>query len=132
MENLRYHEEEMSGDMTFSKKLSKLGTFYVNDAFGTAHRAHASTTIITQFFKEEKCFGSLLEKEVLAIEKVMDKGESPILAILGGATRRLNPSDQIGVWSVTEISGNMTEAMIPTLNNTTAMKPRDVTFNNEA
>ena len=85
MENLRYHEEEMSGDITFSKNLSKLGTFYVNDAFGTAHRAHASTSIIAQFFKDKKCFGSLLEKEVLAIEKVMDKGESPILAILGGA-----------------------------------------------
>ena len=66
MENLRYHEEEMSGDITFSKNLSKLGTFYVNDAFGTAHRAHASTSIIAQFFKEKKCFGSLLEKEVLA------------------------------------------------------------------
>ncbi|MFQ3341711.1 MAG: phosphoglycerate kinase [Flavobacteriaceae bacterium] len=85
MENLRYHDEEIAGDLAFSEQLSRLGSIYVNDAFGTAHRAHSSTTIIAQFFKEHKCFGSLLEKEVLAIEKVMDKGENPILAILGGA-----------------------------------------------
>ena len=84
MENLRYHPEETSGDRTFSEQLSKLGTVYVNDAFGTAHRAHASTTIMAQFF-QEKCFGKLLEQEVLAIEKVMKNGEAPILAILGGA-----------------------------------------------
>ena len=85
MENLRFHDEETSGDVVFSEQLSRLGTLYVNDAFGTAHRAHASTTIIARFFEENKCFGSLLEKEVLAIEKVMEKGEKPILAILGGA-----------------------------------------------
>ena len=85
LENLRFHKEEKAGDDEFAKELSKLGDIYVNDAFGTAHRAHSSTTIIAQFFKEKKCFGSLLENEVLAIEKVMDKGESPILAILGGA-----------------------------------------------
>jgi len=84
MENLRFHEEETKGDLTFAEQLSNLGTVYVNDAFGTAHRAHASTTIMAQFF-EKKCFGKLLEKEVLAIEKVMSNGESPILAILGGA-----------------------------------------------
>ncbi|MDA8877311.1 phosphoglycerate kinase [Flavobacteriaceae bacterium] len=84
MENLRFHEEETKGDLTFAEQLSNLGTVYVNDAFGTAHRAHASTTIMAQFF-EKKCFGKLLEKEVLAIEKVMSNGEAPILAILGGA-----------------------------------------------
>ena len=85
MENLRYHNEETSGDLAFSKELSKLGTIYVNDAFGTAHRAHSSTTIIAQFFNHNKCFGRLLEKEVLSIERVMKSGESPILAIIGGA-----------------------------------------------
>ena len=85
MENLRFYKEEIQGDISFSKQLSRLGSIYVNDAFGTAHRAHASTTIIAQFFKNRKCFGLLLEKEVLAIEKVMKKGEKPVLAILGGA-----------------------------------------------
>ena len=85
MENLRFNQEETKGDLLFSKGLSKLGTIYVNDAFGTAHRAHASTTIIANFFQNNKCFGSLLEKEVIAIEKVMNDGISPILAILGGA-----------------------------------------------
>jgi phosphoglycerate kinase len=85
MENLRYHNKETSGDLAFSKELSKLGTIYVNDAFGTAHRAHSSTTIIAQFFNHNKCFGRLLEKEVLSIEKVMKSGEPPVLAIIGGA-----------------------------------------------
>ena len=85
MENLRYHQEEIAGEISFSEKLSKLGTIYINDAFGTAHRAHASTTIIAQFFQEKKCFGRLLEKEVVAIEKIMKSGSSPVLAILGGA-----------------------------------------------
>ena len=85
MENLRYHKEETSGDLAFSKELSKLGTIYVNDAFGTAHRAHSSTTIIAQFFNHNKCFGRLLEKEVLSIERVMKSGEPPVLAIIGGA-----------------------------------------------
>ena len=85
MENLRYHNEETSGDLAFSKELSKLGTIYVNDAFGTAHRAHSSTTIIAQFFNQNKCFGRLLEKEVLSIERVMKSGEPPTLAIIGGA-----------------------------------------------
>jgi phosphoglycerate kinase len=85
MENLRFYKEETAGDILFSEKLARLGTFYVNDAFGTAHRAHASTTIIANLFKDNKCFGILLEKEVIAIEKVMEKGEKPILAILGGA-----------------------------------------------
>ena len=85
MENLRYHEEETAGDENFSKQLAQLGTVYVNDAFGTAHRAHASTTIIAKYFNEKKCFGELLAKEVEAIDKVMKNGEAPILAILGGA-----------------------------------------------
>jgi phosphoglycerate kinase len=85
MENLRFHEEETQGDLVYAEQLSKLGSIYVNDAFGTAHRAHASTTIMAQFFGENKCFGNLLEKEVVAIERVMKNGEKPILAILGGA-----------------------------------------------
>jgi phosphoglycerate kinase len=85
MENLRFYKEETAGDLDFAEGLSKLGDCYVNDAFGTAHRAHASTTIIAQFFKEDKFFGRLLEKEVKAIEKVMKSGENPVLAILGGA-----------------------------------------------
>jgi len=84
LENLRFHKEETEGDLAFAKKLSSLADCYVNDAFGTAHRAHASTTIIAQFF-ENKFFGCLLEKEVKSIEKVMKSGEKPILAILGGA-----------------------------------------------
>ena len=70
LENLRFHKEETDGDAGFAKKLSSIADCYVNDAFGTAHRAHASTTIIAQFF-ENKFFGSLLEKEVKSIEKVM-------------------------------------------------------------
>ena len=85
MENLRYYPEETAGDFAFALGLSKLGDFYVNDAFGTAHRAHASTTIMAQFFDEDKYFGKLLEKEVNAVQKVMETGEKPVLAILGGA-----------------------------------------------
>lgn len=85
LENLRFHNEEEKGDINFAEKLSKLGDFYVNDAFGTAHRAHASTTTIAQFFPNSKCFGSLLFKEIEAIEKIFRTGEKPVLAILGGA-----------------------------------------------
>ncbi len=85
LENLRYHSEEESGDDAFAEKLSKLGDVYVNDAFGTAHRAHASTTVVAKFFTGAKCFGYLLAKEIEAIEKVMATGEKPVLAILGGA-----------------------------------------------
>lgn len=85
LENLRFHEEETTGDLAFAKQLAKLGDIYVNDAFGTAHRAHASTTIVAQFFPGKKCFGYLLAKEIKAIEKVMRTGEKPVLAILGGA-----------------------------------------------
>jgi len=85
LENLRFHSEETSGDIGFAEQISKLGDIYVNDAFGTAHRAHASTTVVAQFFNENKCFGALLAKEIDAIEKVMQTGEKPVLAILGGA-----------------------------------------------
>ena len=85
LENLRYHAEETNGSLGFAEALSNLGDFYINDAFGTAHRAHASTTIIAQFFSENKCFGSLLAQEIESIDKVMQTGEKPVLAILGGA-----------------------------------------------
>lgn len=85
LENLRFHEEETKGDYDFAQKLSKLGDIYVNDAFGTAHRAHASTTIIAQFFPENKCFGYLLEQEITSIDKVLKSDDRPVLAILGGA-----------------------------------------------
>ncbi|MTE27187.1 MULTISPECIES: phosphoglycerate kinase [Winogradskyella] len=85
LENLRFHEEETKGDVDFAEKLSKLGDIYVNDAFGTAHRAHASTTIVAQFFPEAKCFGHLLAKEIESIKKVLEGGEKPVLAVLGGA-----------------------------------------------
>jgi len=85
LENLRFYAEETKGDLEFSKKLSKLGDIYVNDAFGTAHRAHASTTIVAQFFPENKCFGALLAQEIVSLKKILEEGEKPVLAILGGA-----------------------------------------------
>ena len=85
MENLRYHKEETKGEEAFAEQLARLGTIYVNDAFGSAHRAHASTSIIAQFFSEKKCSGSLLASEVNAIDKVMIEGASPVAAIIGGA-----------------------------------------------
>jgi len=85
LENLRFHKEEEQGDVNFAKQLSNLGDVYVNDAFGTAHRAHASTTIIAQFFPDRKCFGYLMAQEIESIDKVMKKGKKPVLAILGGA-----------------------------------------------
>lgn len=85
LENLRFHKEEEAGDEAFAKELASLGDIYVNDAFGTAHRAHASTTIIAQFFPEKKCFGYLLEQEIKSIDKVMKTGEKPVCAVLGGA-----------------------------------------------
>jgi len=85
LENLRFYNEETAGDEAFAKALAKLGTVYVNDAFGTAHRAHASTTVVAQFFKEKKCFGHLLAAEIQSIDKVMSSGEKPVLAVLGGA-----------------------------------------------
>ena len=84
LENLRFYSEETKGDEGFSKKLSHHASCYVNDAFGTAHRAHASTTVVAKYF-ENKFFGKLLQKEVLALKKVMSNGASPILAVLGGS-----------------------------------------------
>jgi phosphoglycerate kinase len=85
LENLRFHPEEKAGDNSFAEKLSKHGDIYVNDAFGTAHRAHASTATITQFFPSQKYFGLLLENEIKNIDKVLNKPTSPTLAIVGGA-----------------------------------------------
>ncbi len=85
LENLRFFNEETDGDESFAEALSKLGDIYVNDAFGTAHRAHASTAIIAKYFGENKCFGLLMEKEIRAIEQVLKTGEKPITAIMGGS-----------------------------------------------
>ncbi len=85
LENLRFHKEEKAGDKAFAEQLSKLGDIYVNDAFGTAHRAHASTTVIADFFPENKCFGLLLASEIENIEKVLKNSEKPVTAIIGGA-----------------------------------------------
>ena len=85
LENLRFYNEEEKGDLEFSKQLASLGDFYINDAFGTAHRAHASTTIVAQFFPSEKCFGYLLAKEIESINKVLNSSEKPVTAILGGS-----------------------------------------------
>ena len=85
LENLRFYKEEESGDETFAEKLSKLGDVYVNDAFGTAHRAHASTTIVAKFFPNDKLFGSLLAKEIESIDKVLNSTEKPVTAVLGGS-----------------------------------------------
>jgi phosphoglycerate kinase len=85
LENLRFYKEEEAGDVEFSKKLASLGDIYVNDAFGTAHRAHASTTIIAQFFPNDKCFGTLLAKEIESLNKVLKDSEKPVTAILGGS-----------------------------------------------
>lgn len=85
LENLRFYNEEEKGDKEFAEKLSKYGDAYVNDAFGTAHRAHASTAIIAEFFPETKFFGLLMAKELEAVEKVLGNGEKPVTAILGGS-----------------------------------------------
>lgn len=86
LENLRFYKEEEKGDTKFAEKLSKLADTWVNDAFGTAHRAHASTAVIAQFFPaEKKMFGLLMESEVASAEKVLHHAEKPFLAIIGGA-----------------------------------------------
>lgn len=85
LENLRFHKEEEAGDEAFAKKLSELGDVYVNDAFGTAHRAHASTTIVARFFPENKCFGYLLAREIESVNKVLADAEQPVTAVLGGS-----------------------------------------------
>ncbi|CAM1347826.1 phosphoglycerate kinase [Tenacibaculum ascidiaceicola] len=93
LENLRFYPEEKTGNVAFAEQLSKWGDVYVNDAFGTAHRAHASTAIIAQFFPENKCFGNLLATEIESIDKVLNNSEKPVTAILGGA----KVSSKIGV-----------------------------------
>ena len=85
LENLRFHPEETQGDTNFAKALANLADVYINDAFGTAHRAHASTTIIAENFEENKAVGKLLQQEIEAIDKVLKTGEKPVLAILGGS-----------------------------------------------
>ena len=85
LENLRFHNEEEAGDEVFSKELASLGNIYVNDAFGTAHRAHASTTIIAQFFPNNKCFGMLLAKEIESLNRVLKNSKKPVTAVLGGS-----------------------------------------------
>jgi phosphoglycerate kinase len=86
LENLRFYKEEEKGDKTFAEKLSKLGDVYVNDAFGTAHRAHASTAVIAQFFpRDKRMFGLLMEGEVISAEKVLHQAQKPFTAIIGGA-----------------------------------------------
>ncbi|SCY33207.1 phosphoglycerate kinase [Nonlabens sp. Hel1_33_55] len=84
IENLRFHKEETDGDEGFAKELAALGDVYINDAFGTAHRAHASTTVVAQFF-EEKCYGKLMSKEIESLKKVLETPTEPVVAILGGA-----------------------------------------------
>jgi phosphoglycerate kinase len=86
LENLRFHKEEEKGDEKFAEQLAKLGDVYVNDAFGTAHRAHASTAVIAKFFPSDKrMFGLLMESEVASAEKVLHEAEKPFVAIIGGA-----------------------------------------------
>lgn len=85
LENLRFHKEEEKGDVDFARKLSEYGTFYVNDAFGTAHRAHASTAVIAQFFPGKKCFGYVMANEIANAIKIMESPERPFTAIVGGA-----------------------------------------------
>ncbi|HET9825454.1 MAG TPA: phosphoglycerate kinase [Chitinophagaceae bacterium] len=86
LENLRFHKEEEKGDKGFAEQLAKLGDVYVNDAFGTAHRAHASTAVIAQFFPpDKKMFGLLMENEVASAEKVLHNSQKPFTAIIGGA-----------------------------------------------
>ena len=85
MENLRFYEEETLGDRVFAKNLSELGDIYVNDAFGTCHREHASTAVIAEYFENKKFAGKLLQKELEAINQIANNGKKPVLAILGGA-----------------------------------------------
>jgi phosphoglycerate kinase len=85
LENLRFHSEEKKGDQAFAKKLADLADVYINDAFGTAHRAHASTAVIADYFPEDKMFGYIMTGEIESLEKVLHAAERPFTAILGGA-----------------------------------------------
>ena len=93
LENLRYYEEETAGNRAFAKRLAQHGDVYVNDAFGTAHRAHASTSVIAEFFPDNKCFGLLLASEIVSVKKVLEDSKKPVTAIIGGA----KVSSKIGV-----------------------------------
>lgn len=85
LENLRFHPEEKAGDRAFAKELAQLGDVYVNDAFGTAHRAHASTAVIAEFFPQDKLFGFLMQGELNSLSKVLNEPERPLCVIIGGA-----------------------------------------------
>lgn len=85
LENLRFYKHEQAGNLDFAKQLAELGDFYINDAFGTAHRAHASTTMVANFFTGKKSFGYLLEGEINSLEKVLSSPKKPFTAIIGGA-----------------------------------------------
>ncbi|MGZ5242561.1 MAG: phosphoglycerate kinase [Bacteroidia bacterium] len=93
LENLRFHKEEEAGDKAFAEKLAKLGDVYINDAYGTAHREHASTAVVAQYFPNDKMFGYLMDGEVKNIEKVLKESEKPFTAIVGGA----KVSDKVGI-----------------------------------
>jgi len=93
LENMRFYKEETKGNVEFAEKLAKHGDVYINDAFGTAHRAHASTTIVAQFFPNDKMFGYLLEKEIASVNKLMNNGKKPVVAIVGGS----KVSSKIGI-----------------------------------
>ena len=84
LENLRFYKQETAGNEAFAEQLSQHGDVYINDAFGTAHRAHASTAIIAKFFPENKMFGYLIEKEIESVDKVFNDGSRPVTAIVGG------------------------------------------------
>ncbi len=85
LENLRFYKQETAGTEEFAKQLAKHGDVYVNDAFGTAHRAHASTTVVAKFFPNDKLFGLLIEGEIKSVDKVLNSTEKPLTAIVGGA-----------------------------------------------
>ena len=85
LENLRFYKEETAGDEEFAKKLASLADIYINDAFGTSHRAHASTTVVAKFFPNDKYFGLLLESEIRNLNNVLITPQSPFTAIVGGA-----------------------------------------------
>lgn len=85
LENLRFHKAEEKGDAAFAQQLAKLGDFYVNDAFGTAHRAHASTAVIAQYFPDARCFGFVMSGELESVNKVLNGAQKPFTAIMGGA-----------------------------------------------
>jgi len=93
VENLRFHKEEEAGDKVFAQQMARLGDVYINDAFGTAHRAHASTTIIAEYFPNDKMFGYLMENEVRNIDKVLKMHNKPFAAIIGGS----KVSDKVGI-----------------------------------